>query len=608
MDGEKYKRLKMFISTLLITSILFVIATTSRADGYEISIYSALPWYFWLLVIISYLWGISIGFENILYKQNTDKFSLYIPIFTMAFTTLILLLMPLIRGYPTYGRGDVMDHIGYIKDILITGSFGENWYPVLHIFGASFSELTTVTPETIPMIFPSFFFIVYFIGVFYLAKELFNKKIAFLVLLISLVPLQRYYIFAPHTMVFLMLPFMLYLFIRCMREKRYIVLFLINLFPFIVFHPLRSLFFILTILIIFITINIYKKDWKANYNLGYGTNLIILSSVIWIIWYLMYYRAQTTLNIFRTFITGIYTAGQEEYTGIVAEFSPPFLYLIRIGTFRFGVVGILTLLSIILILLYFSNYLDFLSRKIFKRDFFEHFEESKILADHKPKTITIISLFACFTILTGSFFLTGAPGGYIRFLPYIVLFSCFLVAFLYYLVNEDITSFFKKYKITHALYVFTVILIVLSVLSFYRSPLGGYQNSQVTEKEFSGMEWTFENRNQSLLIEEITGFSQRRFHRAIYSRSAEEMNIRKPGLIEFPPHFGYKGNETLGSQYEENKYLVIAEVNRIRYSELYRGWEAAQFFVEEDFEKLESDETVNKIYSNGGFDFYYISS
>jgi len=603
MDRGKYNKLLIFISTLLITSILFIIANTPISDGYEISIYRVFPWYFWLLVIISYIGCISITLERILNNENIDGYNLWVPILTMTFITSILLLMPLIRGYPTYGRGDVMGHIGYIKDILITGSFGENWYPSLHILGVSFSEITGINPKTLPMIFPLIFLLTFVIGIFYLVRELFNKKIGLIVLTISLIPLlgRTFIFFAPSQFSFVFLPLFLYIIFKSMkRTLEYSYLFIIILPIFIISHPHRTLFSLIIISLILFTLNYYKEsDLSKHYSPVRGTFVIVVASLFWIIWYLLFQGAERTVSVLRTYLTGIYTGAQEEVQQITVEYSPPLIYYIRVGSFEYGIVGILSLLSIIFILIYsFSNFKILMNKK----------NGGNWLVHFKKQTNMILLIYIFFLILVLSFFFTGAPGGHGRLLVYLIFFSTILVAILLIFANKKDIYLLKIFSIEKLTYFFLIFLIILSVFSLYNSPWQARLNSQASDMEFTGMEWTFERRNESFLIEEMPALSQRRFHRAIYSSSAEEINIRKGRQTELTPHFGYEGNETLGSQYEEDRYLVISELNRIRYQELYPGWEAAQLFVEEDFEKLESDRTVNKIYSNGEFDSYYISS
>jgi len=627
MNRERYKKLVILISVLLITSLLFILANTPLAGGYEISIYRVFPWYFWGLVTFSYLWGIFIILDEIFRKRKLEWYFLSVPILTMLFTLSILLLMPVIRGYAAFGRGDTLTHIGLIKDILYRGNFGGLWYPIAHISGAIFSEVSGINPKTVTMIYPFIFFLSYILGIFYFVEEFFDKRIALIPSIICLIPLHRYYTFKPHTLVIFMLPFALYLFVKSMRDKRFFYLSFFFLIPFIIFHPLRSLIFIgtLSFLILFFII-IKMKDMNLIYDIKKGLAFTLHSLFIFIIWYGIYH-GEPIRRMIRGYLGDVYTPGADRYANIMAEYSTPLDYIFRQVTFDYGILAILSLLSLSLITIYIKIYLnnklpflkkymplkiiEYIPRKKIKYLSVEKINDKHLLK-YGWKNILFMSLFVLFAILLLVFFLGGVPGGYGRHLFYAIVFSTFLVGFLFFITKTDFRSIFENKKIdkNKILCSFLIFLIILSIMSFYPSPTRITQNVQVTQMELSGMGWTFDNMNNTLLIEELIGTSQHRFSHVIFRRhirSEFDHTRHKQGEV-VAPYFGYRDNDTLGIQYETDKYLVISELNRIRYQELYPGWEEARLLTEEDFEKLEEDRTVNKIYSNGEFDSYYIVS
>lgn len=136
-DENRVIKIVAIIAFIFIISALTIIAKIPPASGYEISIYEAYPWYFWVFIITSIFMGQIILVRSALSSDKSDRLCFF-GFLAIITTNIILLFMPFIRGYATYGRGDVLSHIGHIKDILRTTSFGtDNFYPLDHILTAS---------------------------------------------------------------------------------------------------------------------------------------------------------------------------------------------------------------------------------------------------------------------------------------------------------------------------------------------------------------------------------------------------------------------------------------------------------------------------------------
>ena len=164
------------IAFTFIISALTIISKTSPASGYEISIYDAYPWYFWVFIITSIFMGQIILVRSALSSDKSDRLCFF-GFLAIITTNIILLFMPFIRGYATYGRGDVLSHIGYIKDILRTASFGtDNFYPLDHILTASLSYITSINVEHAVNIIPPIFSLFYIISIYFLARQIFERK------------------------------------------------------------------------------------------------------------------------------------------------------------------------------------------------------------------------------------------------------------------------------------------------------------------------------------------------------------------------------------------------------------------------------------------------
>ena len=73
-----------------------------------------------------------------------------------------------------------------------------------------------------------------------------------------------------------------------------------------------------------------------------------------------------------------------------------------------------------------------------------------------------------------------------------------------------------------------------------------------------------------------------------------------------PDHFGYADGETLGAMYNESHYLVITPAGRQFYPEIWPDYRQYWQYTPQDFERLETDPTVSKVYINGGFETYTV--
>jgi hypothetical protein len=89
------------------------------------------------------------------------------------------------------------------------------------------------------------------------------------------------------------------------------------------------------------------------------------------------------------------------------------------------------------------------------------------------------------------------------------------------------------------------------------------------------------------------------------SRVGIPLNISEE--LRIPYHFGYDENINLGDYYDDNIYMVLNCEDRILYKEVFP--EVAHLrFIDDDFNKLDKDYSLTKLYENGGFDSYYIQS
>ena len=196
-EGKKFRaritpqalKMLLVINYAILLSALLVILLTPPASGYEFSICDAYPNYFWCLIITSIFLGQICAVLSVL-DDSTGK---YWPLGFLAavIANCLLLFLPVIRGYFIYGSGDILTHIGYMKDIGNYASIGSNHYPILHMLGFSMHEFTGLSFGIITMIIPPIFSIVSIFYWYILGKEIFNDKFkAITLVLIAFLPMH----------------------------------------------------------------------------------------------------------------------------------------------------------------------------------------------------------------------------------------------------------------------------------------------------------------------------------------------------------------------------------------------------------------------------------
>jgi hypothetical protein len=601
-DVNRVIKIVAFICFSFIISALTIIARTPPAFGYEISIYDAYPWYFWVFIITSIFMGQIILMRGMLSSDKNNRLWIF-GFWAIITTNIILLFMPFIRGYATYGRGDVLTHIGYIKDIFRTSSIGtDNFYPIGHILTASLSYITGISVEHGVNIIPPIFSLFYIISIYFLAKQILERKeeVLFVLAFTSILLFShRHLIFSPSVQSFFLLPFVLYLYFKSRNSRNPLefgILLIISLFLITFFHPMTTLFLILVFLILEFSLFIYKSiNKKQGFELPElqkrgSFNVILISFITFFTWYFSFSAATNSFRMVLNWL--IYQSQATEIEGIldiIGRTHPDFPDLIELTFNMHGQLIILGFLS-----LFFSIYIFNIWRR--------HTSEHKLKFYH----IFFFIGFLIFAVLSAITLFSYTPIGFGRVLKFVLFFSSVFVGLCFYLLfKKSEFSFNKQHFKSISLCIILIVLLYFSTFNFYFSPVMRLPNEQVSEMEINGMTWFFDHRNEEVPIQEI-GLSQKRFHDAIIGWSIPGKNIRY-GADTLPvDHFDYINKTSLGDYYEDQRYLVIGTLGRMYYPEIHPKYEERWRFTADDFCMLEKDNTVLRIYDNGNVNIYFV--
>jgi hypothetical protein len=597
--------------TFIIISLIIILITPS-ADIYEISIYNAYPWYFWFFIIAAIFIGQLIIFIDVFYDSTENKNKVWLlGATTIIIPIIIVLTLPVIRGYPTYGFGDHLTHIGIIKDILQFGNIPlDNFYPNLHILTASLQLVSDWGILDCANFIPIFFFFLSLISIYLFFRIIFNKRNE---MKLALIFTSTFLFFegtsiylAPYYQSFLLIPIILYLYFRRGTIKDTILfslLFIIMLVSYTFYHPINLLLLIIVFLFFVVIfylypkINIIKLTESPEKRLKETSlNVIFLSSLLFFIWYFSFSSIIKYFNkVFVSTFAGTYESPFQSDVTSLSTYSPTLLDIIKITFYTYGLLAIVSLLVIFSLVYIFIKWKR--NKQTFRLRFFT--------------LSSMVSLIFFFGLIVCSIF-TDLIVGWNRFMLWATIFSIILITFSFYSLLSDSkqhntrTISFKKIGRTITVCIIIVSLTSLSIFTVYPSPITGNTNLQVTKMDWMGTEWIFNDSNKKTIIDQL-GISQSRYLTAIYGEKGYTL-IRRLGYTNPPDHFSYNNKTSLGEYYNESRYLIIDHLARIRYPESYPDYKELWRFTPYDFDQLQNDNTVIRLYDNGGFESYLVKS
>jgi len=591
----KIPYMKLFKINSIICFVFIIFSFFSinniNINSYEFSIYNGIStstWFFLLFTLASNsVFLIYWAYIEKNYNKHVEVVSLLLIILIFS----IIFLLPILKGYYFYGRGDEPTHIGKIKDLKTSGKIKENnIYPVIHILILTVSDIINMSLPNTARIIVLWFYYIYIIYIYILSFLIFkNIRVSIFVTFISVLIGVNIELSA-HKLASLMIPLTLFIYLKIIdtdnKNLNFKILMLIFSIFYPFFHPLLSLILIFALVLIEIMRAYYEtfhEETRLNrhdilHELIYKIRLKapLISFIIFMEWMFnhLYFWKYNVINVIKWFLGEAKgTIGRtEEVINIFSEYKINF-FEVAIKMYIDIIICLLLSLISIMIIFKYENIKNNNLKKIF------------VLAGW----IIINFLFILISILPVKF-------GLNRPFLYAGLISPLYIGFL----------LLKLHKKT-----FTILLIILLILSINKilvihpSPYIHVPNNQVTEMEINGMDWIFNNGNKNINVMSALEIPYRfaDLILGINGRIKRGINSKYGTAVKMPDHFGYDKNETVGLLFNKNKYLVIGNYDKIVYSKLYPD---ANKFNLSDFEKLETDRAVNSIYSNNEFNVYLI--
>lgn len=587
MSGLRTKALALIGVVLLVLAAAFILVVPPAA-GYETSLYEAYPWPFWACIIGSIFVGQLVILQSVT-SEAEESLNFFIGKLLAVIPIITLTLMPYIRGYPIYGRADVLSHLGMIREIPEIG-ISDNIYPPMHLSIRSLATATGLEPAAVINILPIVFSIVFIAFMYLFLGQLFERpRVALFVVPLVLFPAMSsaHLQAAPFTLSLLLTPFPIYLLAKEQRTQATSIraMLLIAFVGVILYHPLTALF-ILTVCILYVPI---KRISTLQIRHRAPTTVTSFSFAVFGAWYL---ALPGIVNRFQRVILNVLypEPGDSELAttvDTVQRTSPEPLDLFRIAAVQYGddliIFGCATAFLLTVGLKWWHS-------------------------GDAPNAFVLLSgcIFMSFGFLSVMFLLFDFIGGFGRPLAFGRIFALPLAGALWYTLLQRATTPISRTVVGACLALVLVFLVSLTVFAVFSSPIVSDSNEQVTEMEVEGMEWNLANRNDELLVEEF-GIKQYRFEDLLRGTEGTSPTIRRQNTMP-PPHFNYTVYETLSQSYDDDRYLLLTEKGRRTYPERFPDYRDQWRYTPDDFEQLEFDRSVNRVYDNGEFNTYLIET
>lgn len=582
MRSNRAKRVSLIGVVFLLAAVAVVLAVPP-ANRYEISLYRAYPAYFWVFVI----GALFSGALTIILSANSEGRSWVVGLLTMLLTDAMLLLMPFVRGYQMYGRGDELSHLGFVQDILNMAGIGGNIYPPTHLLVVILTAATGSDPMQIAMMIPAIFSGLYFGAMFYLLVSLFDSRQRILFgLPFAVLPVIRYAHLGirPFDLSVLLAPLVLYLFVKGQRHpsSSIRVTLVISLVALLLYHPLTAVFVTGVFLIYFLAR--YAPAVREQY--AAPTNILSLSAAVLVGWYSHFTGIILRFDRFYETLFGIREgeAPVEAYVQTVERASPTLIDLIRVMTFKFGIEFVL-----------FGLGFAFLGLSLLST-----VREEDAMDSY---TVMLGGTLGLFSIGGLAFLVTDLIVTPRRLFQIAKIGAVVLTGQLFYLLWARVDWPRHRPRFRKGVYVTLVVVllavVVLTTFSIYKSPLASEKNHQVTQMEIEGSEWLTEHGTAA------DGYSEFgvRYWRLYDAQQGTETPMAL-SLRPLPDHFNYTSHEYLGQSYTNDTYVIITRRGRIVYPEVFPNYPANWRFTPTDYRRLEKDRTTTRTYDNGDLTLY----
>ncbi|MFA4826231.1 MAG: hypothetical protein WC593_13855 [Methanoregula sp.] len=593
---NSYYTTKKIVPVFIFLSIileLIIIILTNLAAGYELSIYTAFPWIFWVCFFSSVLLSLYLVFSSIIDKLK--QLWIY-GLIGIILNYTIFLLLPTIRGYYFLAQGndDVFSHLAYTDVILQTGHlFKGDVYPASHILFSVLAVLG-IPINIIANFFPYLFTILLILFFYTLGRSLSSElQLALLMVIFATPLLFSYFHYTFHPFIYAL--FFMPLILSCIHRINHgnsinLIIIFIFLMAIVFFHPLVTFFTIGILVIYFLNAYFLKNEYKK-----YFRNTIIMISLYgFIAFFTWYFSFSGILLTIKNFYDAFFNFEPDEktivsqYSQVVTSSQSDTLTIIINYIKPYGAITLFLIIAIVCLL--------YVVYMLFQKKY--HYQEILF-------STQLLFGIGCAIVVS---FLASIVSEPQRAVALELIMGIILSAICFDQWLKIYPEKKRKIIILSGLFIIISFAIIFGLMAVYESPWTSTPSKQMTYMEKDGITWLFSYR----IIDQPT-----------YLKTANyrKMEMYVFGIINYrnnqgvfisesiPTHFGYKSVNHLDVtlKTKQQTYLITHEKMRqfilaIREDRRDR----IDSYNGEDFFRLNNDNSVQSVYKNGEYEIWII--
>ena len=584
--GRTAQRAAVVVAAVCVVVLSGYVAALPAATGYEPSLVEAFPLPFWVA------FGVGLAALLVTFVGSGATGSGY---WKHGFVLLaaqygVLFSLPMVRGYFLYGRGksDSLFHLTAVKELVYSGLLSERvFYPHEHFL---FTELVLVgvPVESLVSLVPFVFALVFIGGVGLFVRELTGTPAGLPFGIAAAMPLvfSKFYTqLHPSILSFLLFPLVLLMLERGRRTnaQRYVALATTYGLAMVFFHPVTAM-----LLVVLIT---------STYAFGHGYRFVagervrtlrarlafaILPATF--IWYIGFPRTQE--NIREVFAAEGESAADKQADLLANTVLTPEEIVVRFVDL-YGAVFVLFAIAGVVCLLVLA---DLLRRR-------PRYAESYVATEFVIGAGIAVAFIG----------LSLVANGPIRISRYMILMAMILTALLLVRVLSWRPGLGR-----------TAVAVAVTCLLLSASVLGTFTvydpNKHMTQSEYEGAFFLLEHATGDHVVRSHSLTQKTQYYTTAASDVRHDRTLMRtdddPRYARFSltPGLGYDTAPSASVSYGTG-YLATQEFDR-RYldSSFFTDTQREALFLHdhETLDRMSRDRTVQKIYSNGGFEGWFV--
>jgi hypothetical protein len=592
---------------------LWIAALTPLASGYELSLIDAYPPIFWALTIAASACSATILLT--LADRETKSGWWASGVLGIMATNAFVLSLPIFRGYAVSDRADALNHIGYARDILNTGTVSQlDFYPGMHFLQVALQTMGGASEGEAFVMINVAFSLLWTLGLVMLVQQLAGDvRAAYLAAALSapFVLLVYHTLALPSTLSAMLLPILFALHLRRAATHGWdraatILAEILLAFLLVYFHPMTTLYAIALLLAFEVgtrlRTTLRQRSFRVAPAQGTFQQTLGMVAILGITFFTWAFSSSVVAKSYSSVVRWLMGESDRnsalgEAVGLIQIAHLPPMELARILTNSFGLpLLVLSLAGVAIMVLVVRS------------------ARGKRLPPNRH-FVFVFAFMSALIVTVGMFLISSSERHPIRLVRILIILGlCCLAWWSWEAIFKRADALFwakpsarRRQLLVGMVSVLLFASIGLGQLNVYAHPRNGQPNQQVTASELSGMDWLIQHRiadsgQASILPDYLVRFEA-------YFLGYEGMHSL-PHWWEketwLPTHF-YKPEWTCMSDIAPGTttYLALSDDGRIsplRFPAEVR--DLAHVYTPADWQALAADASVSKLYDDGGFEVW----